>query len=278
MTGPNRGAYGLRLGPPLEDSYLIDVPESWPDWELGWRRDPLHERQPERIGPDNAVLNMRPRGQILIDRLTRTSTFLLPTAPRPVAWPHPHLASTAVLAAWWTGCRAFHAGAFVADGGAWGILGGRGDGKSTMLAWLAAHGHEIVCDDVLIVNDDDALAGPRCIDLRQSASTHFEMGTYIGQVGTRRRWRAPLAPIAATVPFRGWVLPWWGAKTAVMRMSARERLPVLLAGQSLIAPETGDGKDWLYLLARPMLGFTRPRAWSAIDSAMGRLLEELAKP
>ncbi len=75
------------------------------------------------------------------------------------------------------GRRSFHTGAFVASGGAWGILGGRDDGKSTMLAWLAVHGHEIVCDDVLIVGQGDALAGPRCIDLRQSAYTHFAMGT-----------------------------------------------------------------------------------------------------
>jgi hypothetical protein len=174
------------------------------------------------------------------------------------------------------GRRSFHAGAFVAGGGAWGILGKRGDGKSTMLAWLAAHGHEIVCDDVLIVDEDGALAGPRCIDLRQSASSHFAMGTYIGRVGTRQRWRAPLAPIAATVPLRGWVRPEWGAKTNVVRMSAGARLPALLAGQSLIAPETGGGKDWLHLLARPMLSFTRPRTWSAIDSAMARLIDELA--
>jgi hypothetical protein len=276
MTGPYRGAYGLRLGPPLEDTYLVDVPQGWPDWQLAWRQTPLHERQPERIGPDDAVLNLRPRGQVLIDRRTRTSTFLLPAAPRPVAWAHPHLASTAVVAAWWTGRRPFHAGAFVANGGAWGILGGRRDGKSTMLAWLTAHGHEIVCDDVLVVDQGDALAGPRCIDLRQSASTHFGMGTDIGRVGTRQRWRAPLAPIAAAVPLRGWVLPEWGAKTGVLRMSARARLPALLAGQSLIAPETGGGKDWLDLLACPMLSFTRPRQWSAIDSAMARLLEEVA--
>jgi hypothetical protein len=37
MTGPYRGAYGLRLGPPLEDTDLVDVPEGWPEWQLVWR-------------------------------------------------------------------------------------------------------------------------------------------------------------------------------------------------------------------------------------------------
>ena len=276
MIGPHRGAYGLRLGPPLEDTYLVDVPEGWPDWQLVWRQTPLHERQPERIGPDDAVLNVRPRGQVLIDRRTQTSTFLLPSAPRPVAWAHPHLASTAVVAAWWMGRRSFHAGAFVASGGAWGILGRRGDGKSTMLAWLAACGYEVVCDDMLVVDQSDALAGPRCIDLRQSAAIQFDMGTYIGRGGTRQRWRRPLPPIAAAVPLRGWVLPAWRVKTGVARMSARARLPALLASQGLTALGTGGRDDWLDLLALPMLSFARPRGWPAMEAAMARLLEEVA--
>jgi hypothetical protein len=277
MTGAHRGAYGLRLGPPLEDTYLVDVPESWPDWQLTWRRAPLDERQPERVGPDDAVVKLMPNGQVLIDRPSRTSTLLLPTAPRPVAWAHPHLSSTAAVTAWWMGRRSFHAGAFVASGGAWGLLGERGDGKSTMLAWLAAHGHEVVCDDMLLVDQGEALAGPRFIDLRQSASTHFETGTYIGHVGTRRRWRAPLAPIVAKIPLRGWVVLKWGARTDIVSMGAASRLPVLLASRGLRMPEADGLEHWLDLLARPMLSFTRPHEWSAMDSAMALLLDELAR-
>lgn len=102
------------------------------------------------------------------------------------------------------------------------------------------------------------------------------MGTDIGRVGTRQRWRAPLAPIAATVPLRGWVLPEWGATTGVLRMSARARLPVLLASQGLTALGTDGRDDWLDLLALPMLSFARPRGWPAMEAAMDRLLDEVA--
>ena len=149
-----------------------------------------HEREPEHIGPDDALLNLRPRGQVLIERQTRTSTFLLPTAPRPVAWP---IRTSPPPQSWRPGGRdgvRSMPGVRRRRRGVGGFLGKRGDGKSTMLAWLSAHGHEIVCDDVLIADEGNALAGPRCIDLRQSASRHFEMGTYIGRIGTRQRWRA----------------------------------------------------------------------------------------
>ncbi len=278
MTSFARGAYGLRLGPPLEDGYLVDVPSDWPEWELQWRPLPPDRHRDQRIGPDEVLLNVLPEGQVLIERALNRSTLLLREEPRPEAWAHPHLSSTAVIAGWWLGRRSFHAGGFIVEGKAWGVLGERGDGKSSIIGWLSARGYQVVCDDILVVDGDDALAGPRCIDLRAGAAGHFNLGTYIGHVGTRERWRAALPPIAARTPLRGWVVPAWGDAVSVEPVKPAERLPLLLSHRGLRIPEDGGAMDrnWLALMGRPMVRFQRPQDWSAVDDAMAQLLDQLA--
>ncbi len=278
MTTFARGAYGLRLGPPLEDGYLVDVPSDWPEWELQWRPLLPDQHRDQWIGPDEVLLDLLPEGQVLIERAISRSTLLLQEEPRPEAWAHPHLSSTAVIAGWWLGRRSFHAGGFIVEGNAWGVLGERGEGKSSILAWLSANGYQVVCDDILVVDGEDALAGPRCFDLRAGAAGHFKLGTYIGHVGTRERWRAALPPIAARAPLRGWVVPAWGDTVSVGPVKPAERLPLLLSHRGLRIPEDGGAMDrnWLALMGRPMVRFQRPQDWSAIDHAMTQLLDQLA--
>ncbi|HUC12915.1 MAG TPA: hypothetical protein VMS00_00550 [Acidimicrobiales bacterium] len=278
MTAAFRGAYGLRLGPPLEDSYLVDVPSDWPEWDLEWLPLPPDQPQGQRIGPDEVLLNVLPEGQVLIERALNRSTLFLREDPRPEAWAHPHLSSTAVISAWWFGRRSFHAGGFIVGGGVWGVLGERGDGKSSTLAWLSANGYQVVCDDILVVDGEDALAGPRCLDLRAGAAAHFHLGTYIGHVGTRERWRAALPPVEARTPLRGWVVPAWGDEVSVEAVTLAERLPLLLSHRGLRIPEEGGPTDrnWLVLMSRPMVRFQRPQDWSAVDGAMTQLMDRLA--
>ncbi len=278
MTTSARGAYGLRLGPPLEDGYLVDVPSDWPEWELQWRTLPRDQHQDRRIGPDEVLLDLRPEGQVLIERALSRSTLLLREEPRPEAWAHPHLSSTAVVAGWWLGRRPFHAGAFVVDGAAWGVLGERGDGKTSIMAWLSARGYDVVCDDILVVEGEEALAGPRCLDMRVGAADHFHLGTYIGRVGTRERWRVALPPVAASTPLGGWIVPAWGDEVSVEPVKAAQRLPLLLSKRGMRIPAAAGpaDRDWLALLGRPMIRFQRPQDWSTIDDAMTHLLEQLA--
>jgi len=274
MTEPSRGAYGLRLGPPLAEEELVDAPTSWPQWRMCWQETALERRQTQRIGPDEALLDLTPKGQVLVDRLTSTSTFLLPAPPQPEAWSHPYLSSTALLVAWWSGRRSFHAGAFVAGGGAWAVLGDKEQGKSSILAWLARRGYPVLCDDVLVIDQGQALSGPRCLDLREGASAHFGMGTWIGLVGARERWRVHLPETSPQVPFRGWVAPAWADEVSVGPVKVADRLKRILPHRGLTIPEKDDGK-WLDLIARPMLELRRPKSWSSLDLAMSRLLEAL---
>jgi len=255
----------------VDDAYLGPVPEEWPEWQLAWQETPAARLEQQYIRVDEARLNLEPEGQVLIHREHHRSTLLLPTEPKPEAWVHPHLSSTAVVVAWWVGRRSFHAGAFVVDGGAWGILAEREDGKSSMLAWLTSRGFTVLSDDILVIDGLEAMAGPRCIDLRHSASRYFEMGSYIGHIGTRERWRVDLLPTAARVPLRGWVVPVWAQHVNFGQTGAAQRLPLLLTHRGLRVPDLGHD-HWLDLLALPMVTFERPKDWSAVDRVMERLL------
>ena len=159
-------------------------------------------------------MNVLPEGHVLIERALRRSTLLLPEEPRPEAWAHPHLAR---LRCSWPGgsvaVRSMPAGSSSED--RLGVVGERGDGKRSILAWLSARGYQVVCDDILVVDGEDAFTGPPCFDLRAGAAGHFHLGTYIGQVGTRERWRVALPPVEARTPLRGWVVPAWGGEVSV---------------------------------------------------------------
>jgi len=275
MTEPSKGAYGLRVGLPIAEDDLVDAPAGWPRWHLCWRETPRDRRRPQQLGPDEALFDLQPVGQMLVNRRTSTSTLLLPGAPPAEAWSHPYLSATAIHAAWWSGHRSFHAGAFLAGGGAWGILGDKEQGKSSAVAWLAAREYPVLCDDLLVIAGGRALAGPRCLDLRQSASAHYGLGTYIGQVGARERWRVRLPPVPAEVPFRGWVALSWADDVSVASVRLEDRLGRMLAHRGLRIPETED-RGLLDLITRPMVELRRPKSWSALDRAMTHLLDALS--
>ena len=123
---------------------------------------------------------------------------------------HPYLAPAAAVIARWLGREPFHAGAFALDGGAWGVLGEREAGKSSLLAWLSLQGRSVVCDDMLVVAGDTVFAGPRSVDLRRETAVRLGAGEELGMIGARERWRVGLPPIEPEVPLAGWVFLEWG--------------------------------------------------------------------
>jgi hypothetical protein len=180
----------------------------------------------------------------------------------------------AVVSAHWLGRETFHAGAFVAGGGVWGVLGDKEAGKSTLLASLALAGVPVVADDVLVLDDATALAGPRAIDLRAGAARRLDAGEPLGVVGERERWRLALEPVAAELPMRGWVALRWDGETAVCPVRGSERLRTLGAhrGARLYPPDPGA---LLELSALPFVELRRERRWDSADDAMSRLLDAL---
>ena len=137
----NGGAYGVRVvGIEVPAGQLVDAPTHWPAVEVRLRTAPAPAPAAEYVTERVARLNVRSGGVLLMDRLPARATFTLPVAPSGSALVHPHLAAVGAVWAHWLGHEPFHAGAFVAGAGVWGVLGDKGAGKSSMLAALAHRG------------------------------------------------------------------------------------------------------------------------------------------
>jgi hypothetical protein len=271
----SRGAYGFRLaGVAGARELLIEAPPEWPLLDLEVHVDAREGSSREYV--DGAIAVVRPRsgGWIEIDRHRGRATFFLPRRPNDRALVHPHLASVAVVSAHWLGRESFHAGGFVVDGRVWGVLGEQGAGKSSFLAVLALAGIPVLCDDVLILAETTAFAGPRSVDLRASAARHLGVGEPLGVVGTRERWRLSLPPVEAEVPLAGWVSLAWGERAVVRRLRGAERLRMLGAHRgSSLYPANPAGL--IELSGLPVVQLCRPRRWDLADDAMHRLIDAL---
>jgi hypothetical protein len=266
------GAYGLTVEFPGNNGSLGEVPDSWQEWHFAYDVDSAHVEREETWSNSAGVLRMLPTGYALLDRSARSTVFVVPVEQSPEAFAHPHLGSTAVAVAQWSGHGTFHAGSFVYDRGVWAVLGGRQHGKSSTIAWLHRSGLGIMADDLLVTTHGVAFAGPRCLDLREGAAEYFAIGRDIGEVGSRRRWRVDLPQIEPELPLRGWVTLAWGNEIAVRRCSAEERFAQLFANRAFLLAESNP-ESWVELLSLPMYELRRPRDWSCIDEAMAALLD-----
>lgn len=290
------GAYGLALSAVGHDAdilsraaaWLLPADPSWPRWEL--RSAPLSTATPgtgngldgeeepvrEHLGPDRAVLRSEPAGRIEIDRVNRRTTFFRPEPMSPEGLVHPYLASTAAIASHWLGRTPFHAGAFVLDGRAWGVLGTREMGKSSLLLGLHMRGVPVVTDDVVVVDGPRVYSGPRCLDLREPAAEHFRTGQPLGKVGRRERWRVDLPEIASDFPLAGWVLLGWSDHVAIEPIEGSRRLAPLASNRALVAPGTAP-RALLDMATLPVVLFGRPKGWGSLAMGLELLLRALAK-
>lgn len=270
------GAYGLRL-PGLRDCReLLQAPTQWTEWRIALGRG---AGAPDELLEDSrARIRSAPSGWVDIDRQRRTSTINLPTTPSAAEIAQPFLGSTAIIVAHWAGWHSFHAGAFLADGRAWAILGAKGAGKSSLLAALERVGMPVLTDDVLVVDDRlRGLAGPRCIDLRSETASALDVGEPLGMVGTRERWRLHLDPVAPEVPLGGWIKLEWGAPE-VRRVAPEQRVGELLANFALQAQSRDPAtlSQLMELFALPMACVRRPRGFGQLAQTAERLACDLA--
>jgi hypothetical protein len=270
------GAYGFRLSG-LENArtLLVSAPAGWPSLEVAVAAD-APGPPCDRVGPERAELQLLTGGWVGIDREPGRAVFHLPRAVDDHALVHPYLAPVALIAARWLGRESFHSGAFVADGGVWALLGDKEAGKSTTLAWLAAHGHAVVCDDALVLDDVTALAGPRTIDLRAESAERLGFGEPLGTVGVRERWRVPLDPVPAELPFRGWVSLEWADAVDVEPLRGAARLPALIPHRG-VRIEPPRPQALVEYAALPHLVLRRPRGWDSLGDGVERLLDAVAR-
>jgi hypothetical protein len=267
------GAYGLRLeGVGAARSLLVPADPNWPTLEIRSEVGSPPWRDSDVVSDSEAKLRLQTGGEI---RMKRASGLVVFTMQRRLGeWEvvHPYLAPVAAVAGYWFDRESFHAGAFVVDGAAWGVLGVREAGKSTLLAGLALRGIAVVSDDMLILDGDMPFAAPRAIDLRPSAAHRLGVGEPLGVVGARERWRLRLGPVGDTAPLRGWIFPAWGDRVEAFGLSPHERIARLSAQRGLRL-QARDPTRLLDLASLPAWELRRPRDWDDLDASTDLLLD-----
>ena len=191
------GAYGLRIaGIPDGASLLAAAEPGWPAVEIAVEVGEL-DAEAEYLDEGRALLRLRTGGWIELQRNPGSARFVVPAPLSTDELVHPFLAPAAAVFAHWHGREGLHGGGLAVGGTAWGVIGDRLGGKSSLLAALAAGGTDVVCDDVLVLAGREAFSGPRTIDLREDAAAALGVGEEIGVAGARERWRLQLPPLAA---------------------------------------------------------------------------------
>jgi len=269
MIGETRlrvGAYGLELqGLDGAADLLSPIIEGRPILEVIQASIGTGEEQRSDV-----TVRLEGGGRLEMEREPLRAFFRVPTALGHEELVHPYLVPAAAIAVDWHGLHAFHAGAFVADGGVWGVLGERGDGKSSLLASLALSGVHVMADDLLVIGEEQAYCGPRAVDLREDAARRLGVGYPLGVLGQRERWRFRLPPGQDPLPLRGWIaLEWGGERATLESLPAAERVRRLLRQRTLPASPLAPP---VTLLTKPMLLFRRGREWSRLDRDVGELL------
>jgi hypothetical protein len=269
------GAYGLRLdGITGARRILGEASDDWPVLRVEQHIGGVDVAR-EMVDDERAAVRLQAGvGSVCIDRATLTAQFNMRERADDEAIVHPFLALTAAIVSRWLGRDTFHAGAFVVDGGAWAVLGKKGAGKSSTLGFLGVTGTTIVTDDLLVLDDGDALAGPSCVDLRPDAAAFLQAGEDLGVVGARSRVRVVLPGAPARVPLRGWVFPSWSDTLEVVPVPVARRLPMIAANLALhLDPPSPE--RFLEFAALPCFEFRRPQRFDLLDRTATLLLDRL---
>lgn len=275
MTGPLHGAYGFRIEGAGDAVHLLTemTPEA-PLLRISQELDEAPAPTGVSIEANRAIVALLPSGWLELDRERASATYHVPAPIGIEALIHPYLAPAAAVAALWQRWNPYHAAGVVIDGGVWAISGAREVGKSTLIAALAARGHVVMADDLLVLRDGNALAGPRTIDLRDGHAAGLGATRELGVTGMRERWRVDLPPAPPEAPLAGWIYPEWGEATSIDAPPLAERLerPQQQRAATL-DPPSPEHAMWLARL--PALVFRRRRSWDDLDTSVTALLDAI---
>ena len=214
-SAPDRIAYGLRIGGLPEGAPLLEHPPGrrWPELRLAY------EPPTGSVAPGATTVPLRGGGELRLEGAA--ATFITAGPPGPDALVHPHLAAAAAGRNRLLGRDVLHAGAVVLDGVAWALAGSNEAGKSTLLASLAALGDPVLSDDLLVLEEGTAFAGPRCADLRDR--TLVPGLPRPRPVRDGDRWRVLLPPAPASARLAGFVFLVWDDAPVALRVLAGEQ-------------------------------------------------------
>lgn len=228
------------------------------------------------VGLDRAQFELEDDGLLALEiwRDPLRARFSGSHPPDDQALVHPFLVLAAATAAHWLDWEAVHAGGFRLGDAAWGVLGDRNAGKSSLLCGLSLLGVDVLADDLLVVADGRVQAGPNSVDLRTESARRLNVGEYLGVVGARERWRHVTPPSRLSTPLAGFVSLCWGERVELLPVPVGRRLQLLSQSSTLGLPPATPGR-LLELAALPAWELRRPRDWAAHDRALTLLVDSL---
>lgn len=272
------GMYGFAVTGLADSSILGPADKAWPRLAVAHAPapDPRTARPPGtvRVQDGHAHIWIADGGLVEVRREGLRVTFATHERLKDSVVIHPYLGLPLSIANRWVGRHAFHGGAFVLGGRAWLLMGDKEAGKSSTLGWLLREGHQVVSDDILVLDGRVLFGGPRCIDLRPEAARVLG-GESLGVVGGRERLRLPTGAAPAQVPIGGVIHLAWGERVDVEPLEPAERLEGLI-GSAVLRPRSEDELAFLELMALPGWRFVRPRRLERMDEANAQLLGTLA--
>ena len=267
------GAYGFRLEG-AGQRLLLPAQPGWPSIRLSQEIVERVAPPALEIGSEHATVPLICGGKILIDRDPPAATLKLPHRLTEDQIAHPYLSPIASVHAHWLGRQTFHGGGIVIEERAWGVLGQREAGKSSLLAEAVRQGVPVLTDDLLVTDGPNVFAGPRSVDLREPAAHHFGVGRPLGVVGRRERWRVELPTVPPSFPLAGWVFLRWGQTPGAKTLGLKDRLSRLAANRT-VRVGSADPGPLLRLAALPALELTAVKRWDALPDLFESLLEAI---
>ena len=225
------------------------------------------------MGEKTALVPLIGGGAWYLTRLPLSGRYVFPRPLTSAELAHPALGGAACVLATWLGREAFHAGCIQVRDGAWGVLGRKESGKSTLLAYLATSCIPVLADDMTVVDPRSltAYAGPRCIDLRLDAAKKFHN---LELAREDQRMRLALKPVEPEVPLKGWIILKTGPGVSLERVSPSDRVNLLLSSRTLRVPPR-DPAVVLSLAALPFFELQRPLVWDQMEVAASALVQGL---
>ena len=230
--------------------------------------DPPEGRPPGWLTEDSASLLLAGGGRLEMTRESNQFHYYFAQRPADHDLLHPYFTAAAALFWQWRGTEALHAGAVATPAGAVLLLGDKGAGKSTTLAWLALHaGVPVLSDDLAVLHERTVLAGPATVDLRPEADSSDGRSVPVRN-GERRR--VTLGD-AAAAPLAGIVVLEWAETTTLTEVPVKARLATLFRHRAYTMLEP-DPVGMLELASTPMVRAGRPKDLSRLPSFAERCL------
>jgi hypothetical protein len=269
------GAYALRIGGLAgAEQWMQPLPAGAPTLNIEVCRSepPSGSGRPLRVGAENVDVPLIAGARLEMRRGSDVARFFFASPPAHADLLHPYLGTAASITHAWAGREAIHGGAFLTPAGAVMMLGGREQGKSSTLAWLAAElGVEVLTDDLCVLDGESVLTGPRCIDLREPTARRYASRWESRLVRSRERFRLTLPLAVQSAPLVGIVSLRWGHRLRRVSVSPGERLAEL-GRQRAFGPLDADPAALLDLAALPMIAVERPAHLASLPAVCEALL------